>query len=92
MARAASQGAEQVARGAAARSNSVVTRSGSAGAGWKTELTAGARLTERRERSDQLGRREQKGKMYFHKDATDTRVRWGRGAGGADWAKGRVGR
>jgi hypothetical protein len=47
MARAASQGAERVVRGAVARWNSVATRPGSAGAGWKTELTAGARLTER---------------------------------------------
>jgi hypothetical protein len=33
-------------------------------------------LTERRERSDQLGRHELKGKMYFRKDATDARARW----------------
>jgi hypothetical protein len=101
MARAASRGAERVARGAAARWNSVVTRPGSAGAEWKTELTARARLTERPERSDQLGRRKPKGKTYFHKDATDARARWagedgfdlwrGRGASGAGWAKGLVG-
>jgi hypothetical protein len=43
MARAASRGAERSARGATARWNSVATRPGSAGAGWKMELTAGAR-------------------------------------------------
>jgi hypothetical protein len=32
---------------------------------WGVELTAGARLTERRGRGDQLGRREPKGKTYF---------------------------
>jgi hypothetical protein len=47
MAWAASRGAERAARGVAAWWNSVVTRSGLAGAGWKMELTAGARLTER---------------------------------------------
>jgi hypothetical protein len=47
MAQAASRGAERAARGAAARWNLVATRPGSAGAVWKTELTAGARLTER---------------------------------------------
>jgi hypothetical protein len=56
--------------------NSVATRPGSAGVGWKTELTAGARLTKRRERSDQLGRREPKGKTYFREDVTDARARW----------------
>jgi hypothetical protein len=49
---------------------------GSTGVGWKIELTAGAHLTERRERNDQLRRRKPKGKMYFRKDATDTRARW----------------
>jgi hypothetical protein len=52
----------------------VATQPGSVGAGWKTELTAEARLIERRERSDQLGRHEPKGKMYFRKDATDSRL------------------
>jgi hypothetical protein len=54
----------------------VATRPGSADAGWKMELTARARLTERRERSDQLGRRKPKGKMYFCNNATDGRARW----------------
>jgi hypothetical protein len=76
MARAASRGAERAARGAAAWWNSVATQPGLAGAGWKTELTAMACLTERRERSDQLGRCEPKGKTYFRKDATDARARW----------------
>jgi hypothetical protein len=44
--------------------------------GGDTELIAGAHLTERRERSDQFGRREPKGKTYFRKDATDARARW----------------
>jgi hypothetical protein len=71
-----SRGAEWAAWGAVAWWNSVVTWPGSTGAGWKTELIAGARLTERRERSDQLGRHEPKGKTYFRKDATDARARW----------------
>jgi hypothetical protein len=71
MAWAASRGAER-----ASWWNSVVTRPGSAGAGWKTELTARALFTVTRERSDQLGRREPKWKMYFRKDATDARARW----------------
>jgi hypothetical protein len=68
---------------------------------WGTELTAGARLTERRERGGHLGRRETKGKTYSLEDATDARARWA-GRGGfvlwgqrgqwAGWAKGRVGR
>jgi hypothetical protein len=45
------------------------------------KLTARAHLTERRERSDQLGRREQKGKTYFREDATDAWARWA-GKGG----------
>jgi hypothetical protein len=49
--------------------------------GRKTKLTARAHLTERRERSDQLGRREQKGKTYFREDATDSWARWA-GKGG----------
>jgi hypothetical protein len=71
MAQAASRGAER-----AARWNSVATWPGLAGAGWKTKLTAGACLTERRERSDQLKRHEPEGKTYFRKDATDARSRW----------------
>jgi hypothetical protein len=70
-------------------------------AGEKMKLTVGAHLTERREGGGQLGRREPKGKMYFHKYATDTRAS---GAGKvefgpreergqrAGWAKGRLGR
>jgi hypothetical protein len=73
----------------------VATRPGSAGMGWKTELTAGARLTERQERSDQLGRREPKGKTYFLKDATDARARWagedGVGLRGERGQRGRLG-
>jgi hypothetical protein len=48
------------------------------------ELTAGARLTERRGRGDRLERREAKGKTYF-----GLRGRRGQWAG---WARGRVGR
>jgi hypothetical protein len=40
------------------------------------ELTAGARLTERRGRGGQLGRREPKGETYSREDATDARARW----------------
>jgi hypothetical protein len=90
MARAASRGASR-----AARWNLVATRSGSAAAGWKTELTAGARLIERRERSDQLRRREPKGKTYFRKDASDARARWasedGFGMRGERGQRGRLG-
>jgi hypothetical protein len=69
--------------------------------GEKTKLTAGAHLTERREGGGQLGRREPKRKTYFRKYATDARLAGParmdsaherRGASGADWAKGRVGR
>jgi hypothetical protein len=65
------------------------------------ELTARAKLTERRGRGGQLGRREPKGKTYSREDATDARARWAgwggfglRGQRGqwAGWAKGRVGR
>jgi hypothetical protein len=68
---------------------------------WGTELTAGARLTERRGTCGQLGRREPKGKAYSREDVTDVRARWAsRGSFGlqglrgqrAGWAKGRVGR
>jgi hypothetical protein len=59
-------------------------------------MTDWAHLTERRERSDQLGRREPKGKTYFREDATDARARWA-GMGGfgqreerGGWPKGRV--
>jgi hypothetical protein len=90
MARAASRDAER-----AAWWNSVATQPGSVGAGWKTKLTAGARLTERQERSDQLGRRESKGKTYFCKDGTDARARWadedGFGLRGERGQRGRLG-
>jgi hypothetical protein len=65
------------------------------------ELTAGARLTERRGKGGQLERREPKGKTYSREDATDARARWaGRGGFGlwgqrgqrVGWAKGRLGR
>jgi hypothetical protein len=68
---------------------------------WGTELRAGARLSERRGRGGQHGRREPKGKTYSREDATDTWARWAdRGSFGlqgqrgqrAGWAKGRVGR
>jgi hypothetical protein len=49
--------------------------------GRKMKLIARAHLTERREGGDQLGRREPKGKMYFHEDGTDARARWA-GKGG----------
>jgi hypothetical protein len=95
MARVASRGAERAARGAAAQWNLVATRPGSAGVRWKTELTGGARLTERRERSDQLRRREPKGKTYFRKDATNARARWvgedGFGLRGERGQRGRLG-
>jgi hypothetical protein len=61
------------------------------------ELTAGARLTERRGKGGQLGRREPKGKTYSREDVIDVRARWaGRGGFGlrgqrgqrAGWAKG----
>jgi hypothetical protein len=44
--------------------------------GRKTKLTAQAHLTERREGGGQLGRREPKGKTYFHKYTIDTRASW----------------
>jgi hypothetical protein len=49
--------------------------------GKKTKLAARSHLTERQERSDQLERREPKGKTYFREDATDARARWA-GKGG----------
>jgi hypothetical protein len=79
----------------------VAARVSSGGLRWGTELTAGARLTERRGRGGQLRRRELKGKTYSREDATDARARWA-GRGGfvlwgqrgqrAGWANGRVGR
>jgi hypothetical protein len=50
---------------------------------WGTELTAGARLTERRGRGGQLKKREPKGKTYSREDVTDAWARWaGRGGFG----------
>jgi hypothetical protein len=75
----------------------VAARASSGGWRWGMELTAGARLTERRGRGGQLGRREPKRKTYSREDATDARARWaGRGGFGlrgqqgqrAGWAKG----
>jgi hypothetical protein len=55
----------------------------SSGWRWGMELTAGARLTERRGRGGQLGRREPKGKTYSCEDTTDAWARWaGRGGFG----------
>jgi hypothetical protein len=54
----------------------VATWVSSGGWRWGTELTARARLTERRGRGGQLGRREPKGKAYSREDATDARARW----------------
>jgi hypothetical protein len=80
---------------------SVVAWASSGGWRWGTELTAGARLSERRGRGGRRGRREPKGKTYSREDATDARARLaGRGGFGlrgqrgqrAGWAKGRVGR
>jgi hypothetical protein len=79
----------------------VAAQVSSSGWRWGTELTAGARLTERRGRGGQLERREPKGITYSREDATNVRARWA-GRGGfslwgqrgqrAGWAKGRVGR
>jgi hypothetical protein len=80
---------------------SVVARASSGGWRWGTELTVGARLSEKQGRGGRRGRREPKGKMYSREDATDAWVRWaGRGSFGlrgqrgqwASWAKGWVGR
>jgi hypothetical protein len=61
----------------------VTARVSSGGWRWGTELTAGARLTERRGRGGQLGRREPNGKMYSREDVIDARARWaGRGGFG----------
>jgi hypothetical protein len=80
---------------------SVAARASSGGWRWGTELTAGARLSEKRGRRGRRGRHESKGKTYSCEDATDARARWaGRGSfrlwgqrgQRAGWAKGRVGR
>jgi hypothetical protein len=58
---------------------------GSAGEGWPgltptlmalTPLMMGGLRGELRGRSEQLGRREPKGKAYSRRDATDARARW----------------
>jgi hypothetical protein len=54
----------------------VATRASSGGWRWGMELTARARLTERRGRGGPLGTREPKVKTYSREDATDTRARW----------------
>jgi hypothetical protein len=51
------------------------------------ELTAGARLTESRGRSDQVGRREPKGKTYSHRDAADARAGWAGEGGFGLWGQ-----
>jgi hypothetical protein len=53
----------------------MAARASSGGWRWGTELTAGARLTERRGRGGQLGRHEPKEKMYSREDTTDVRAR-----------------
>jgi hypothetical protein len=62
---------------------SVVVWASSGGWRWGTELTAGARLSEKRGRGGRRGRREPKGKTYFCEDATDARARW---AGGGSFS------
>jgi hypothetical protein len=54
----------------------VAARASSGGWRWGMELTAGARLTERRGRGGPLGRRKAKGKTYSCEDATDAQARW----------------
>jgi hypothetical protein len=53
---------------------SVAARVSSGGWRWGTELIAGARLSEGEEAGS--GRREPKGKTYFHKCAINTRASW----------------
>jgi hypothetical protein len=61
--------------------------------GRKTKLTVRAHLIERRERSDQLRKREPKGKTYFREDAIDARARWaGKGGFGPQEERGQRGR
>jgi hypothetical protein len=74
---------------------SVVAWASSGGWRWGTELTPGARLSERRGIGGRCGRREPKGKTYSREDATDARARWaGRAvsACGGNEANGLVGR
>jgi hypothetical protein len=54
----------------------VAARASSGGWRWGTEQTAGARLTERRGKGGQLGRRDLKGKTYSCEDATYAQARW----------------
>jgi hypothetical protein len=67
---------ERAARGVASRWKLAVTWLWLGGAREKTKLIVGAHLTERREGSGQLGRREPKGKTYFRKYATDAWASW----------------
>jgi hypothetical protein len=53
----------------------VAARASSGGWSWGMELTAGDRVTERRGRGGQLGRREPKGKTYFPR-GRDRRAGW----------------
>jgi hypothetical protein len=61
----------------------VAARASSGDWRWGMELTAEARLTERRGKGGQLGRRKPKGKTYSREDATDALARWA-GRGGVD--------
>jgi hypothetical protein len=55
------------------------------------ELTAGARLTERRGKGGQLRRRKPKGKTYNREDATNAWARWaGRGSVGLRGQRGQL--
>jgi hypothetical protein len=92
---------EAWSRAALGGRESVAARASSGGWRWGTELTVGARLSEKRGRGGRRGRREPKGKMYSREDAIDARARWaGRGSFSlrgqqgqwAGWAKGHVGR
>jgi hypothetical protein len=68
---------------------------------WGMELTAGARLTERRGRGGRFERHEPKGKMYSPRRHDRRAARWtgrdgfglrGRRGQWAGWARGQVGR
>jgi hypothetical protein len=52
----------------------VAARASSGRSRWGMELTAGARLAERRGRGGRLGRRDQKGRRISREDATDVRL------------------
>jgi hypothetical protein len=79
----------------------MAVQASSGGWRWGMELTAGARLTERRGRGGRLGRREPKGKTYFPRRRDRRAARWadrdgfglrGRRCQWAGWARGRLGR